>query len=286
MLAILVFIFIALEILPRIKEYLLLFNNKMPGYYAKFVAFLNDTSNKTDMGYSFIDVNNLKIEMQKYLNQKIHIFASIIEIIASKGDIIKNLLSFIIIMPISFFYFLKDWHYMVQHIYECIPYRYKKTSVEISIIIKRTLRNFFHGQFYVVAFLSLYYSILLRLIGVEHYIALGMISGILSFIPTIGALFSCIVVIFISIPSINSMKLYMIFSAYFLGQIIEGYVLFPKFVGKKTGLHPLWILFSFFAGIQLKGTIGALLAIPSAAVIRSLVRFAVDKFKSSQEYKQ
>jgi predicted PurR-regulated permease PerM len=75
-------------------------------------------------------------------------------------------------------------------------------------------------------------------------------------------------------------------TVYFVGQFIEGYVLYPRLVGRKINLHPLWVLFSFFAGINLGGITGVLIAIPSAAVIRSLMEFAIKKFKSTQAYKQ
>jgi predicted PurR-regulated permease PerM len=93
-------------------------------------------------------------------------------------------------------------------------------------------------------------------------------------------------VLFISVPTLTLTKLHVILAIYVAGQFIEGYILSPKFVGKRTGLHPLWILFSFFAGIQLGGIMGVLIAIPAAAVIRNLIKFAVHKFKASQAYKQ
>jgi predicted PurR-regulated permease PerM len=111
-------------------------------------------------------------------------------------------------------------------------------------------------------------------------------SGMFSFIPLVGALLSCLIIVFVSVPILTLSKLCIILATYFVGQFIEGYVLYPRFVGKKTGLHPLWILFSFFAGMKLCGIVGVLIAIPLAAVIRSLIGFSIDKFKATYAYKQ
>lgn len=283
---VLIFVFAAIEFIPKLKNYLIFLSDKIPDYYPRFISFINETFSSININQNHIDVSALKLEMQQYLDKKIYILASIVERIATKGETITAFCSFFVIMPISLFYFLKDWNHMTAYLYRCIPHQQRKIFLEISTITRKTFRSFLNGQLYVVLALSMYYSISLFVIGIEHNIYLGIISGILSFIPFIGALFSCVVVIFVSVHCLTMVKFYIIIVTYFIGQFTEGYLLYPRFVGKKTGLHPLWILFSFFAGIELYGIVGALIAIPSAAVIRNLIGFAIDKFKSTQAYKQ
>ena len=284
MIAVLVFVVVGIVILPKLTQYLMLVSAKIPQYYEQLASFISDKIGFVTINQD--DVNAFKKEMQKYLDKKVYIFASIVSKIASRGEEIRNFFSFFIVMPISFFYFLKDWDPMMEYIHGCIPQRHRHVFTTICKIVRKTLRNFLHGQFYVVAALSAYYTISLKLIGIEHYVLLGIISGVLSFIPLLGALLSCVLVMLMSSPMLTMMKLYVIMAIYFVGQFAEGYVLYPKFVGKKTGLHPLWILFSFFAGIKLQGVVGVLISIPSAAVIRNLIGFAINKFKSTQAYKQ
>ncbi len=279
-------IFAGLEIVPKLKDYLVFLSRNIPDYYSKFVSFINKTFSSVSISQHYIDISSVKIEIQQYLDKKVYILASIVEQIASKREAIASFFSFFIIMPISFFYFLKDWNHMNAYFYKCVPHQHRKIFSEISIMIRKTFKNFLNGQFYVAVALSIYYSISLLTVGTEHNVYLGILSGILSFIPFIGALFACILVLFISVPFLTMAKFYIIITIYFVGQFVEGYLLYPRFVGKKTGLHPLWILFSFFAGIELNGIIGVLIAIPSAAVIRNLIGFAIHKFKSTQAYKQ
>ena len=189
-------------------------------------------------------------------------------------------------MPISFYYFAKDWNKLSSKIYNIVPMRYHKLVDETFYIMRNSFRKFFHAQFYVVAILFAYYFIFLFIIGIDHYIFFGLLSGLFSFIPFIGAVIACFIVIFFSVGSLTITKLYLLMATYLIGQFIEGYVLSPKFVGKGTGLHPLWILFSFFAGFELLGVIGVLIAIPVVAMFRDLINFYLGKFKASQIYKQ
>lgn len=279
-----IFAFIFTESLPKMKEYIMRLNEKLPEYYTQFINFLNEANISVDP--SRPEFLNLKLEIQKYLDQKAHIIASIVEKVASKGNVIVGFFSFFFIMPISFYYFLKDWQKMSHFIYRMIPNRHKKIAVEAATIARTSLNSFFKGQFCVVGVLYVYYSLLLYLLGIKHFISLGFISGLFSFIPCIGAVFSFLMVIFVSLTYLTVTKIYILLAIYTIGQFIEGYILSPNLVGRKTGLHPLWILFSFFAGIELKGVVGVLIAIPLATVVRNLLYFIMAKVRSSQFFKE
>ncbi len=284
--SIFLFIFIGYKILPYIKEYVDILSNNAPIYYERFMAFLDRSLASMSIQEYRPEIADFKAEIQKYFDQKIYILASVIKEVALKSNSITSFFSFFVIMPISFFYFLRDWDIFVASVYKCVPNRQKSMVEEAFMIIRKTFRDFFHGQFYVVVILSSYYAFFLSAIGVNEWLSLGIISGLFSFIPFIGALISFVLVLFVSVSFLTMPKIYIILGVYLVGQVVEGYVLSPKFVGEKTGLHPLWILFSFFAGIQLLGVLGVLIAIPLAAVIRNLIRFTIKKFRATQAYKQ
>lgn len=279
------FIWALVTITPIIKEYLIFLSNNSPLYYARLMSFFNDSFSSLSGQYQN-EIMQIKNEMQQYFDKKVYILLSIIEKIASRGDSIRNLITFFVVMPISFFYFLKDWNSMSDYVTNVIPHRHRSASLEVFGIVRKTLWDFFNGQFYVIVSLSTYYGILLSVINLDHAINFGIMSGLFSFIPVIGALFSCLFVIFLCAPVLTLEKLLWIIVIYFVGQFIESYFFYPRFVGRRTGLHPLWILFAFFAGALLYGIIGVLIAIPIAAVLRNLVGFAMDKFKATLAYKQ
>ena len=284
MLVVLVFAFVATESLPRIKGYLLLLNQKFPLYYSHFLDFLKELN--IDVDQYRLESLNVKYSLQKYVDNNAYTIASWVGKIASKGNIIVGFFSFFFIMPISLYYFLKDWPALTKFFYELIPHRHREIFVEAGKIARESLRKFFIGQSYVVCFLSCYYAFFLYCIKIPNFISLGVMSGLFSFIPCIGAFFSLFFVIFINVPLLTITKLYVLIGTYFLGQFIEGYILYPKLVGKNTGLHPLLVLFSFFAGIQVKGIIGVLLAIPLTTVLQNLLYFALSKVRASQFFKQ
>lgn len=281
---VMIFIVAAVMVAPKLQNYLIALSKNVPEYYSLLVSFINDK-------FPFIhiyesDIFSLKTEIQKFLNKKIYFLAPLIEGIASKGKAITKFFSFFIVMPVSLFYFLKDWNRMKSFLFGCIPLQQRRTVIEIASIVRKTVSSFFCGQFYIVFWLFAYYSVALKFVLEDSSVYLAMTSGLLSFIPFIGCVFSCFLAVFISIPVMTLTKFYCIIAVYFVGQFIEGYVLYPHFIGKKTGLHPLWILFSFFAGAELDGIVGVLIAIPSAAVIRSLCGYSIRRFKATQAYKE
>ncbi len=281
-----VFVSAGLIFIPKTKEYILYVVENIPKYYDDFVKFSDQfISSQTAAPYQ-AEIESLKQELQKYTNQKLLILTSVLKGIASRKSTIAEWMSFFIIAPISFYYFSRDWKKLSAKVYDLVPPRHHEFLTEIFLIIRESFRRFFHAQFSVVLMLFAYYAICLQVIGIDHSLFFGLFSGLLSFIPFIGAMIACFIVIFLSISSLTVTKLWILLAIYALGQIIEGYILSPKFVGKGTGLHPLWILFAFFAGFKLLNILGVLISIPVIAMLRDLINFGVYKFKASPMYKQ
>jgi putative permease len=166
-----------------------------------------------------------------------------------------------------------------------LPNRQREIFVAVTALIRTTFRKFFNGQFKVSMILAIFYAVALYAVGMSNYILLGIISGISSFVPFVGELFSFLLVILISAPLLTLTRMYLLIAIYVVGQFLGSYLLYPHYVGKKVGLHPMWMMFSFFAGLQLGGIVGVLIAIPLTAVLRSLVKFLVETLKSTPSYK-
>ena len=281
-----IFIAAGFVLLPKIKEYISYIADNLPTYYDNFLKF----SDKLILSEDFMpyqdEIESLKKEVQKYSDQKLLILTSVLKEIVSKKNTIAGWMSFCVIAPISFYYFAKDWEKLSAVVYDIVPKRQHELVTNLFSIIRRSFRRFFHAQFYVVAVLSAYYSAMLWITGIDHSLFFGFFSGLLSFIPFIGAMIAWFVVVFLSVASLTGTKLWVLILVYILGQFVEGYILSPKFVGKGTGLHPLWILFAFFAGFNLLGILGVLISIPVTVMLRDLINFGICNYKSSQLYKQ
>ena len=280
-----VFLLIGINLVPIVSDYLSRMSDNLPEYYQKFLDLCSQLWQSFGYTQPPEGFSNIKREILSYSDRSIYFATSILKSIAQQCTAITGFISFFVIMTLSFFYFLKDWNEITSCFCNYIPTAHRKIVTQISHMTRKSFLDFFQGQFFVVIILSVYYAGFLSFTVVDHFLGLGIMSGLFSFIPFIGAIISLLIVVFLNVTTLSLQSLYAILTIYLVGQIFEGYVLSPKFVGKKTGLHPLWILFSFFAGFHLNGVIGVLVAIPFAAIVLNLVRFALEKFKHGQAYK-
>jgi len=152
--------------------------------------------------------------------------------------------------------------------------------------INRTLSGFVRGQALVCLCLGFVYGIGLTLTGVPYSAAIGVSAGILSFIPFVGTTFAWVASLAFALAQFNSwMHIGSVVAVLLLGHALEAYILGPRLVGHRVGLHPVWILFALIAGARLMGFTGVLIAVPVAAVTGVLARFAIAQYKASALYK-
>ncbi len=229
------------------------------------------------------DISNT---VSKSIGMILKSFANGLLNILTGGVVLFNVVSMLMITPIVLFYVLRDWQGVENQMSDLIPEKNKKNVIPILQEINTTLSGFIRGQSMVCLSLGLFYGIGLSVIGLESGLLVGLLSGILSFIPYFGFLTGVILSVFLAITTHASFNLWIgIGIVFILGQILEGYVLTPKLVGDKVGLHPVWVIFALFAGGALLGFIGVLLAVPIAAVIGIFMRRLIGWYRTSVIYK-
>ena len=267
-LIIIFFIFIysfILLVIPIVVEQTMTFLEKFPSIINKIelqISKITDVLNS-----NFFDSNYF--EFFNNINQSLgRFFKVIIGKLFFSSVAIINLLSFIIITPIVTWYFLKDWNKIVVFIYKNIPKKYlkifKNNLKEIDVI----LSSFLRGQFLVSASLGFYYFLAFYIIGIDYYLFLGVFSGIFSLIPYFGIFISLILSAYIGLLQFaDPIYIFYIIIIFSLACLLEGYILSPKIIGEKLGLHPLAILYSVFVFGSLFGFIGIFFSIPFASII-------------------
>jgi predicted PurR-regulated permease PerM len=205
--------------------------------------------------------------------------------VAAQGLAIANLLSLIFNTPVVTFYLLRDWDKLVGKIDELLPRAHAQTIRTQAILVNQTLAGFARGQSLVCLTLGIYYATALAIIGLPFGIVIGLIAGILTFIPYVGSLTGFAVSMAIAIGQFDDPWRVLLLAAVFgIGQILEGNFLTPKLVGDRVGLHAVWIIFALLAGGALFGFVGLLLAVPVAAVIGVMVRFSIGQYRESRLY--
>ena len=203
----------------------------------------------------------------------------------SSGLALFQILSLILITPIVSFYMLLEWDRIVGKFDDLLPRNQAVVIREQLSLIDGTISAFVRGQASVCIALAVYYGIGLSMVGLEAGLLIGLGAGLVSFVPYVGALSGIVVGVGIAIVQFDSLAPVMGVAAIFIvGQLAESYVLTPRLVGDKVGLHDLWIIFALMAGGTLFGFTGVLLAVPAAAVIGVLIRFSVGEYLKSPLY--
>lgn len=196
------------------------------------------------------------------------------------GLAIFNFVTLILISPVVAFYLLRDWDLIVDRINTWLPPTSANTIRKIAKEVDSVLAGFVRGQMLVSSIMGILYATGWALAGLNFAIILGLLAGIMSFIPFVGALFAAVIAVAIGIGQwgLDPMHLLPVASVFFVVQLIEGAFLTPRLIGERVGLHPVWVLFAVFAGGEIMGFTGVLIAVPAAAAIAVLVRFAIDQY--------
>lgn len=206
--------------------------------------------------------------------------------IISGGMAVFSLVSLLLITPVVLFYLMRDWSGVSNNLKEMIPMKKRAKAESLMQEINTTLAGFIRGQSSVCLILAIYYATALSLVGLEMGILVGILTGVLIFIPYIGYGIGLILSILLGLLQGLTMTQWLWLGGIFLiGQIAEGYFLTPYLVGKKVGLHPVWIIFVLLAGGMLAGFLGVLLAVPVAAVLGVLIRHLIKWYQATNFYK-
>jgi predicted PurR-regulated permease PerM len=202
------------------------------------------------------------------------------------GQALFSIVSLLVIAPVIAFYVLYDWHKMVSKVDSWVPRKNRETIRELAREIDRAIAGFVRGQAGVGLVLGAFYALTLTLAGLNFGFLIGMISGLISFIPYVGSLTGLLLAAVVAIAQFwpDWKWILLIVMIFFSGQFLEGYILQPKLVGESVGLHPVWLMFALFAFGYLFGFVGLLLAVPLAAAMGVLLRFSLKQYMASALY--
>lgn len=279
--AILLFIVLALAVIPTLINQAAALVNVAPRVLSDFQSFLTDR---------FPDLINEGSTMRKSL-------LGIGETIRAKGGALLegvltsalsllNILLLVFIVPVVAVYLLLDWDRMVARIDELLPREHAPTIRRLGREIDSTLASFIRGQGTVMLILGVYYAAGLMLVGLQFGLVVGALAGLLSFIPYVGAIVGGGLAIGLAFFQYwgDWWMIAAVAAIFFSGQFMEGNFLTPKLVGDSVGLHPVWLIFALSVFGVLFGFVGLLVAVPVTAALGVLARFGVEQYKASQLY--
>ena len=270
---------------PLIQAQIVGLVSQIPDFIEGLRAYVEPYVNRLRADLKPEDLQRLQDAAETYAGTIIEWITALLAGLWSGGVAFLHLLSLLIITPVVAFYLVRDWDRIVAHVDSLLPVTAAPTIREQVGKIDSTISAFVRGQATVCLILAAYYAVALTLIGLPFGLLVGIGAGLISFIPYIGASVGLIVGLAIAYAHFDQWASIIGVAAVFLaGQTAESYVLTPKLVGDRVGLHPVWIMFALLAGGALFGFTGVLLAVPAAAVIGVLVRFAIVRYRDSDLY--
>ncbi len=228
-------------------------------------------------------VENMQAAATGHAEKAVEIAVGFVGGLITSGAALFDTLSLVVITPVVAFYLIRDWDKLVTGIDDWMPRRHRAVIHEQMAEIDTVLSGFVRGQLTVCLLLGIFYAVGLSLVGLNFGLVIGLVSGALTFIPFAGALIGLVATAIVAVIQFWNDPWWIAAAVgiFAVGQFIEGNVLSPVLVGDKVGLHPVWLMFALLAFGSVFGFVGVLLAVPAAAVIGVLVRFALGRYKAS-----
>ena len=191
----------------------------------------------------------------------------------------------LVMIPVVAFYLLRDWDVLVERIHAMIPRSVEPVVSQLARESDDVLGAFLRGQLSVMIALGVFYGVGLWMVGVSVGPLIGMIAGLISFVPYLGAITGVLMGVIAALVQYQDWAhVTLVLGVFVIGQTLEGYVLVPKLVGDKIGLHPVAVIFAVLAGGELFGFLGVLLALPVASVVMVVLRYLYKRYTHSELY--
>ncbi|MEM6603938.1 MAG: AI-2E family transporter [Pseudomonadota bacterium] len=261
----------------------------LPVNLRKLVNFLTHQFGDTMETLPFTE-KDLKKYISTYFNGGLENAAgytkkAVEQIVSGSMSVVKTVASLIVTLVVAF-YLVLDWHKLIKKIESWIPRHHLDTARCLFKEIDYLQSSFIRGQVLVCLIMAWYYIVVFEAIGLDYGFVLGLTTGILTFIPYVGASLGFIMTASIAaaqyLPEYS--QLLILGVAFALGQTAEGYFLVPKLVGHAVHLHPAWIMFALLAFGSLFGIAGMLIAVPSITFMGVIVKFALERYMLSEYY--
>jgi len=202
------------------------------------------------------------------------------------GMAIVGFFANLVLVPVVLFYLLRDWGLLVERIDQLIPRRWHGRISTLAREVDAVLAEFLRGQLSVMALMSVYYCVALWMAGLEFALPIGIVTGILVFVPYLGVTIGLVLATITAVMQFGSLAgAIPVWIAIALGQLLEGFVVTPWLVGDRIGLHPLAVIFALLAFGQIFGFFGILLALPASAALLVWLRHVRQDYLVSPIYR-
>ncbi len=283
----LLFVVVLLLLLPMVQRQVITLIQSLPRY----LAWVGDTllpwveaRTRIDVD-RYLDMGYLVTMVREHWESAGGVARTVLGYVTRSGSMLIGLAVNAVLVPVLAFFFLRDWDALVERIASLVPPRHLPTVSRLAKESDAVLGGFLRGQFLVMVILGIGYAVGLQIVGLDLGILIGLIAGLLTFVPYVGPASLLVLGGIAALVQFGDWQhLVGVLVVFGVGQVIESYWLTPKLVGDRIGLHPMAVIFAVLAGGQLFGFLGMLLALPVAAVTNVLLRYAQERYRASRLY--
>ncbi|MGD0103231.1 MAG: AI-2E family transporter [Rhodopila sp.] len=276
----------ALLLYPLVIVQVGLLVNRIPQYATLLQGWAREVLTHLQENFGPDVVNDkLRDLVSGQAGSMLSILLSTVTGVIGSGFAIFNLLSLAVVTPVVGFYLLRDWPSVVRMLDSWLPHRYREVIRAQAREVDRILSAWVRGQALCCLFLALYYAASLTIAGLDLGLIVGLTAGLLSFIPYVGSITGGVTAIGLALAQFPHWRgVAVVGVVLVIGQILEGYVIYPRFLGDRVELPAVWVIFALFAGGAAFGFLGVMLAVPVAATIGVLARFWLRRYLASPLY--
>ncbi len=261
---------------------------RLPGYVIDLQALAQRLAPQLAEWLGPERASQIEASLTDMIGRVVELAGSLTAQVAQSGITVINTIAILFITPVVAFYLLLDWEGMMQRVDELLPRAYRDEIRGVLNQIDQSMAGVIRGQGSVVLVLCVYYATALSLVGLNFGLAIGLIGGLLSFVPYVGFLIGFVLAMTISLVQFwpdQWLFVLIVLGVYMVGQFLEANVLYPKLVGESININPVWLMFALFAFALLFGFVGLLLAVPLAAISGVLTRYSLAKYQASSLYR-
>jgi predicted PurR-regulated permease PerM len=257
-----------LVLIPLVQSELTLAAKRIPDLVSQGIARVSPWLEQQFGITIALDLASLKALVADNMEDARDLSLSLLSGLKTGSLIVVSILVNLALIPVVMFYLLRDWDMIGERMFVLVPRRWLPRTRAIAGDIDRVLAEFLRGQVMVMLVLAVYYAIALSIVGIDKAIAIGILTGLLVFIPYVGFGLGLTLGVVAALLQWSGWPWFIgVLAVYGVGQLIEAYVLVPYLVGDRIGLHPLAVIFALLAFGQLFGFAGVLLALPASAAL-------------------
>jgi predicted PurR-regulated permease PerM len=232
-----------------------------------------------------LDADEFKAYLTSHLSNAKDLAVGLLPSIKSGSLAVMGLATNLLLVPVVFFYVLRDWHNLMARLESLLPRRWHALTTQIGREIDTVLSEFLRGQLSVMLVMSIYYVTALHFAGLEFALPIGLVAGMLVFIPYLGFAVGLTLGLLATLMQFQGFSgVLPVAIAFGIGQSLEAMVITPFLVGERIGLHPVVVIFALLAFGELFGFFGILLALPASATLLVGLRHVRSHYLDSEFY--